>query len=100
MKKIITLSVMITMIMTVFAQVPQKISYQAVIRNTSGGLITNHAVGMKVSILQGSASGSVVYSETYSPSLMTNANGLVIVEIGSGTPMSGTFTAINWASGP
>ena len=100
MKKLFTLALILALTISVFAQSPQKMSYQAVIRNASGALVTNHAVGMKVSILQGSASGSVVYSETYSLSLMTNANGLVIVEIGSGTPMSGTFTAINWASGP
>ena len=100
MKKLFTLALIFALTISVFAQSPQKMSYQAVIRNASGALVTNHAVGMKVSILQGSASGSVVYSETYSPVLMTNANGLVTVEIGSGTPVSGTFTAINWAAGP
>jgi hypothetical protein len=54
---------------------------------------------MKISILQGSATGTVVYSETYSPVPQTNANGLVTVEIGCGTPVSGTFSSINWGSG-
>ena len=100
MKKIFTLTMMIMAVLTVFAQSPQKMSYQCVVRNTTGGLVTNHAIGMKMSILQGSASGTVVYSETYSPLPQTNANGLVTVEIGSGSPLTGTFSAINWAVGP
>ena len=56
---------------TIFAQAPQKMSYQAVIRNTSGTLVTSSSVGMKISILQGSATGTVIYSETQTAS--TNA---------------------------
>ena len=100
MKKLITLFVIIALPICVFTQSPDKMSYQCVVRNTTGGLVTNHAIGMKISILQGSASGTVVFSETYSPAPQTNANGLVTVEIGSGTPVTGTFTGINWAAGP
>ena len=73
-------------------------SYQAVIRNTSGALVTSTSVGMKISILQGSATGTVAYSETQTAS--TNANGLVSLEIGSGIIVTGTFAGINWANGP
>jgi len=83
---------------SIFAQAPQKMSYQAVIRNTSGALVSSASVGMKISILQGTASGNVAYSETQIAS--TNANGLVSLEIGSGTVVSGTFAGINWAIGP
>ena len=83
---------------SIFAQAPQKMSYQAVIRNTSGALVTSSSVGMKISILQGSATGTVAYSETQTAS--TNANGLVSLEIGAGTVVSGTFGGINWANGP
>jgi hypothetical protein len=83
---------------SIFAQAPQKMSYQAVIRNTSGALVTSTSVGMKISILQGTASGNVAYSETQIAS--TNANGLVSLEIGSGTVVLGTFASINWAAGP
>ena len=100
MKKIFTLTVIIATALTVFAQSPQKISYQAVIRNTSGGLVTNHTVGMKISILRGSTTGTVVYSETYNPVPQTNANGLVTIEIGNGTPVTGTFSGIDWSGGP
>ena len=83
---------------SIFAQAPQKMSYQAVIRNTSGALITSTSVGMKISILQGTATGTVAYSETQTAS--TNANGLVSLEIGSGNVVTGTFAGINWATGP
>ena len=83
---------------SIFAQAPQKMSYQAVIRNSSNVLITSKPVGMKISVLQGSTSGTAVYVETQTPS--TNANGLVSLEIGSGTPVTGTFAGINWATGP
>jgi hypothetical protein len=83
---------------SVFAQSPEKMSYQAIIRDNNNQLVTNHATGMKISILQGSASGTAVYVETHTPT--TNANGLVSLEIGSGTPVTGTFAGINLANGP
>ena len=95
MKKSITLLALFITI-TFFAQAPQKISYQAVLRNSSNALITNTTVGMRISILQGSATGTSVYVETQTPT--TNSNGLVSIEIGAGTPVSGDFFAINWAT--
>ena len=100
MKKLI--AILVTSILTVgaHAQAPQKMSYQAVIRNSSNVLITSTPVGMKISVLQGSATGTVVYAEIYNPNPVTNANGLVSLEIGTGLPITGTFSAINWATGP
>jgi hypothetical protein len=96
MKKLITiLAVVFTT--SVFSQAPNLMSYQAVIRNGSNALVTSATVGMKISILQGSASGTAVYVETQTPT--TNANGLATVEIGNGTIVSGSMTTINWASG-
>jgi len=98
MKKIYSIVTGLLIAASVWAQAPQKMSYQAVIRNSSGTLITSTPVGMKISVLQGSATGTVSYSETQTPS--TNDNGLVSIEIGSGTPVIGTFAGINWAAGP
>jgi len=88
-------SVLITL--NVFAQAPQKMSYQAVIRDATNALISGSAVGMRISILQGSASGPAVYVETQTP--ITNLNGLASIEIGAGTVVSGSFPAIIWGSG-
>jgi hypothetical protein len=98
MKKLFTLLAAMVFISTAFAQSPQKMSYQAVIRNAGEQLINNHSVGMKISILQGSAAGTVVYTEIQTPT--TNANGLATVEIGSGTIVTGTFSGIDWSAGP
>ncbi|MCL9804930.1 hypothetical protein NAT51_05340 [Flavobacterium amniphilum] len=81
-----------------YGQVPEKLSYQAIIRNNSNVLVANSPVGMQISILQTSASGTVVFSETHTPT--TNANGLLSLQIGNGTPVLGSFSAINWANGP
>jgi hypothetical protein len=82
---------------SVFAQAPQKMSYQAVIRNTSNVLITSTTVGMRISVLQGTISGPSVYTETQTPT--TNVNGLASIEIGTGVVVSGSFSTINWALG-
>jgi hypothetical protein len=53
---------------------------------------------MQISILQGSANGTAVYVETQTPT--TNTNGLVSLEVGGGTVLSGNFSTIDWANGP
>ena len=83
---------------SILAQAPQKMSYQAVIRNSNDSLLVSTPVGMRISLVQGSPSGTVVFSETQTTT--TNANGLVSLQIGMGTAVSGTFTGINWAAGP
>ena len=98
MKNIYSVFASLLLTASVWAQAPQKMSYQAVIRNSSNALITSTPVGMKISILQGSPTGTAVYVETQTPS--TNANGLVSLEIGTGTVITGTFSAINWSAGP
>ena len=68
MKKIsILVTLLVLCALTLFAQVPEKFSYQAVVRNASNALVTNAPVGVRVSILQGSASGNAVYVETHTP---------------------------------
>ena len=81
-----------------FSQVPQLINYQAVARGTTGTLISNQAIGIKFTIRSGGAAGTVVYEEI--TSLSTNQFGLFNAQIGSGTPLSGNFSAINWGVGP
>jgi hypothetical protein len=98
MKKIYSIIATLLMTASVFAQSPEKMSYQAVVRNSSDALVTSTAVGMQISILQGSSSGTAVYVETQTPT--SNANGLVSLEIGAGTVVSGDFTTIDWANGP
>lgn len=94
MKKICVIVFAVMLTANGLAQAPLKMSYQAVIRNSSNQLVTSQAVGIKVSILKGSVTGTSVYTETQTPN--TNANGLVSIEIGG----KAGFDAINWADGP
>ena len=79
--------------MGAFAQTPEKLSYQAIVRNASDKILANQAVGVQISILQ---NGSSVYTETHNAT--TNANGLINLEVGAGTQQSGAFGTINWGS--
>jgi hypothetical protein len=81
---------------SVFGQAPQKMSYQAVIRNATNTLVANASIKMRISVLQGTATGTAVYVETQTAT--TNVNGLATVEIGAGTVVSGTFASIAWGS--
>ena len=98
MKKFFTMMIMVLAVAVAMAQAPEKFSYQAVVRNASNALVTNAQVGVRVSILQGSASGNAVYVETHTAN--TNANGLLTLEIGGGKAEQGAFNRIDWANGP
>ena len=99
MKKLILFLFILALTVTAsFAQAPQKFSYQAVVRDASNNLIANQSVGVQISILQGSAAGEAVYVETQNAT--TNANGLMTLEIGGGTMLSGDFATIDWGDGP
>jgi hypothetical protein len=82
----------------IFGQAPDQFNYQAVLRDASGNLKANTSANIEISILQGSATGTAVYTETNA--ITTNAFGLVNLQIGGGTATLGSFASIDWASGP
>ena len=98
MKKLYTFIVASLLSMSTFAQAPEMMSYQAVVRDAADNLVASSPVGMQISILQGSPSGTAAYVETHNPT--SNQNGLVSIEIGNGTLVSGDFATIDWANGP
>ena len=98
MKRIIVFFATILIMATAFAQSPQKMNYQAIIRDNSNALVINQAIGMQISILKDNANGVSVYVETHN--VTTNTNGLVSIEIGNGNFVSGAFSTIDWADGP
>lgn len=81
-----------------FAQAPEGVNYQMVVRNFSNTLITNSPMAIRIQIRQTSATGTIVYSERHP--VTTSAQGLVNLVIGGGTVLSGTFSTIQWANGP
>jgi uncharacterized protein (TIGR02145 family) len=78
------------------AQAPQKINFQSILRNSSGEVVSNSSVSLRISILSGTITGTLVYSETHAKT--TDAGGLISLQIGGGTVSSGVFGNINWGS--
>ncbi len=98
MKKLYTFISAVILSASLCAQAPQKMSYQAVIRGANNALVIDKPVGVRISILQGSETGSTVYTETHTPT--TNANGLASLSIGIGKNPSSDFSKIDWSKGP
>jgi len=94
MKNILTIVTVMLISLSISAQSPQKMSYQAIIRDANSQLVTSKEINVRLSVLQGAPGGTPVYIETFTPE--TNANGLISVEIGG----DHGFDTINWANGP
>jgi hypothetical protein len=95
---LLNLLFLIALTINLKAQAPQKFSYQAVVRDAAGNLVINRPVGIRFTILRGSATGIAVFAETHRPT--TNNDGMASVEIGGGTPSFNTIGNIDWALGP
>lgn len=94
-KKVLSLYVvLLCCALSVYAQLPNKFNYQGVVRNASGIPVSNQAVQLRISILDASATGTLLYQEKHS--VTTNQFGLYNVVIGTGTVLTGTFVSINW----
>lgn len=97
MKTLVTFFSFFLLWLNITAQAPQAFKYQAVVRDGSGNVVADRNVSFRISILNGSITGSTVYSETHTGKT-TNTFGLVDLEIGKGTPVVGSFTAISWGN--
>ncbi|MFZ4455789.1 MAG: DUF1566 domain-containing protein [Bacteroidales bacterium] len=97
MKRVLLLVIITFSIAAIWAQSPEKISYQSVVRSSGNFLLTSTRITMRLSILQGTSSGEAVYVELHNPT--TNANGLASIEIGGGVVVSGGFSSIDWSNG-
>ena len=72
-------------------------SYQAVVRDNKGELVSNKSVGLRLTIADSNGS-KVMYSETQKA--RTNAYGVLSVTIGNGTPENGgKLSNVDWAGG-
>jgi hypothetical protein len=80
--------------LTLNAQSPQAINYQAIARNSSGNPIIAQPISIRISILQESINGNLVYTEVHQTT--TSLLGLFILKIGNGIPENGVFANINW----
>jgi hypothetical protein len=98
MKKVLlALSILLSAGFAARAQAPNAFNYQGVARNAAGSPIAGTAISLRLSVHDGSSSGTVVYQETQN--VTTNSFGLFTAAIGNGTPVTGTFSGIAWSTG-
>ena len=93
MRRFLLLFITVTLCISSYGQSPESFNYQAVVRDGSGNVLANQSVGIQIRILETSASGTAVYTETFAET--TNAFGLVNLAIGTGTTTD-DFTVIGW----
>ena len=98
LKRFLLCLMAITWYSVCIAQAPAAMTFQAVVRTAQGAIAADRNITVQATIVQGSANGTTVYSENFSGK--TNANGLVTLKIGGGTPTVGNFATIDWADGP
>ncbi len=94
MKRLLFSVIILSLSIFTYSQVPNAFNYQSVVRDAAGGIIANQPVSFRISILQGSESGSEVYSETHS--VTTNNFGLANLQIGRGENQTGIFSPGGW----
>jgi hypothetical protein len=97
MRILLSLVAIATISLSSFGQAPEGFKYQAVVRDSGNLILNNQAVGMRLTVQQGSIGGTAVYTETFTST--TNGYGLVNLEIGTGTSTD-DFSTIDWANGP
>ena len=96
--KLILLLFTFSLSLLTFAQNPKTISYQGVARNATGQPIPNQAINIQLSLLATATSTTALYAETHT--LTTSGQGLFAVQIGAGTPVTGTYADLDWKAGP
>ncbi|MCX6226514.1 MAG: hypothetical protein NTV01_17490 [Bacteroidia bacterium] len=94
MKKLMLIFICLATSAILLAQAPAAFKYQAVARDGSGTVLADKTVSFRISIIQGTITGDIVYSEKHNT--VTNEFGLVNLEIGKGAPVSGDMSRISW----
>jgi len=94
----ITLSLFALLVTIVaYCGAPQAFNYQAIAYGPTGSPVKTKPIALRLSILDGGPAGTVAYQERQTAT--TDASGLVSLQIGNGTVLSGTFANIVWAKG-
>jgi len=96
-KKLLLITIISVLCITVSAQIPQAFKYQAIARDIEGQIISNQNVSLRVSLLQNTQDGEEVFSEIHECS--TNNYGLINIAVGEGENEKGIFSSLNWGAG-
>jgi hypothetical protein len=78
-------------------QAPQGFKYQAVCRDSTGTVIQDQSVNLRLSVHDLSLTGNIIYQETFT--VVTNQFGLIMLDAGRGNVQSGVFADIPWEAG-
>ena len=97
-KKGLLLTIYLLIHFTSAAQVPHKMNFQAVMRDATSSILSEQKIGIRISILKGGLDGLPVYTEVQTA--LTDINGLMSLQIGSGSPQLGQLASIDWGNGP
>ncbi len=95
MKKLTYTLALIMFTINIFAQTPQAFKYQTIIRDASGNVLADQTIGLEISILEDSNTGTSVYTETWTKT--TNQFGLITLNIGEGTS-NDDFSSVDWGN--
>jgi len=98
MKANVLTCAMLLLSMSGIGQAPDRMQYQCVIRDSTGAVLVDRTVGVRISVIRGSASGAVAYAETHQGT--TGAAGVLSLAIGSGTVVAGDLSRVDWSQGP
>jgi uncharacterized protein (TIGR02145 family) len=95
-----TLFFMLLSIVMINTHAQTGLNFQGVARTTNNVILASQSITIKLSILQGSATGTADYTETRR--VTTNAQGLFTAVIGDTGAINtlGNFTTINWKLSP
>lgn len=93
LKRISTVLLLFSIVFKISAQ--QGINYKALIKDGGGNVVANQGITIQFQILKGIGMTNV-YQETHAPN--TDANGIVIINIGEGSVDSGVYADIDWGS--
>ncbi len=96
-KALASLCLILAATLGVLAQSPNAIPYQGVARDAAGNIMATQNISLRISIHDVTATGTVVFNETHN--VTTTNLGLFNVNIGQGTPVTGTLAGVDWGTG-
>ncbi len=96
MKKLTLGLIFMISVVNLYSQTPEKFNFQGVLRNSSGELVKNTNISVQLTLIEGSPTGTEVYSESHN--VNTNNYGQFTVKVGTGLVKFGNFSGVDWSS--
>ncbi|MBO4601827.1 MAG: hypothetical protein J5651_01540, partial [Salinivirgaceae bacterium] len=83
-----------TLLATTMTMAQSGFNYQAVIRDADGNLVADQNITIRISLMSGT---TTLYQEKLATT--TNVYGVATVVVGTGQPLTGSFSSIDWSKG-